>query len=130
MTIKIKKKDNKNWTSIDFLLLYKSKYEEKYHEQLEVNYVKDCSIMKRVISIFKKHDKPKGSVIKFINWVFDEYYSNKKFTTPIKIGFLQYCIEDYLGTSLTDVKKPKNKPVVLSNEMKEWLEEQKKVYVK
>jgi len=126
----IKIKPIQNWTSNDFVGYFKREYDRRYDLDMQIEHVKDCTIMKRIVSKFRKHDKPKTTVLKFIDWVFEEYSSRKEFTTPLTIGFLAYWVDEFLQLKTEDRKKKKAKPVELSKETVTWLEEQKQEYNK
>ena len=127
--IKIDKKPMTEWKAFDFVLYYKSRYEEYYGQAPSLEYIKDCSIMKRVINNFRKLDRPKSLIPSFIDWAFEKYTTNQYYTTPLTIGFLSYWVTDYLQVSpVSDTKKKKKETKPLSDEMKIWLEEQRRTY--
>jgi hypothetical protein len=131
--IKIRKKDMKDknkWTSFDFVIYFCNRYRREYDTSYEYLFGKDCSIMKRIISIFKKQDRPKTLIIDFIDWVFYQYQKRKDFSTPLTIGFLPYWIDEYFQAPVFENKKKKSEPVELSEEMKQWLHEQRELYRK
>lgn len=132
--VKIDKKPISNWTALDFLRYFKRVYEMTYVGQTydivfeSPGYLKDCAIFKRIIGIFKKYDKPKTTVIKFIDWVFAEYIKRPDFTIPLTPGFLPYWIDEFLQLRTKELKKQKVKTIELSDDTKRWLEKQKQMY--
>jgi len=130
--IKITKKDIYEWQPVDFVLFFKDRYAEWYNgEELQLDFGKDCMIMKRIIYRFRKNNRGKLTVKRFIDWVFQEYDKRKiEFTPRLTIGFLPFWVDEYLGIkSEQNKKKTKKSKIELSNETKKWLEEQKKSYM-
>jgi hypothetical protein len=127
-TIKIVKKDITLWNSQDFVKFFASKYELCYEKTFVINYVKDCTVMKRILTTFKKHDRPKTTITRFMDWVFEEYNSRKEFTTPLTIGFLPYWIDEYLQIGSVKKKTKKPEEIELDSETLDWLKQQKQEY--
>jgi len=124
--------DVDNWKSRDFVKFFYRCYEEFYGERLPVIYDRDCAIMKRVIDDFRKVDRSEIVVLTFIKWSFREYCSNKKFKTPIQLGFLHYMMDKYLGfpikQRINNERKKKKKKEVYSPDTMKFLKEQRKLY--
>ncbi len=126
--------DIDGWKSRDFVKFFYRCYEEHYGDRLPAVYERDCSIMKRVIDDFRKVDRSEVVVLKFLKWAFKEYTSSAKFTTPIKIGFLHYMMDKFLGFPVKQriqiERKKKKKKEVYSPETVKFLKEQRKLYRK
>ena len=124
--------DIDNWKSRDFVKFFYRCYEEYYGERPPIVYDRDCAIMKRVIDNFRKVDRSEVVVLKFIKWAFKNYVADKKFIAPIKIGFLQYMMDKFLGFPVKEriqkERKKKKKKESYSPETMKFLTEQRKLY--
>ena len=126
MLIKIWKKVEE-FNSSDFVKYFCLKYKMVYSKEPEYGnitgfFAKNSMIMKRVVSTFQKNDKPKRLVLKFVDWVFDEY-TKREFTQPLTIGFLPYWIDEFFKCQKIKVIEKKN--FEMTDEIREWLRKEK-----
>jgi hypothetical protein len=124
------KKDVGEWQARDFVNYFGVLYEQNYAVALDIIPGKDDMIMKRMISKFRKNDRAKSVLVPFFEWVFAEYNKREDLVKkwgPLTIGFLPFWIDQFLGLPI-DQKKKERKPVKLSDDMKKWLDEQKKKF--
>ena len=129
MVIKISKKFIDRWLAPDFIKYFGSRFYNNYTRVYPVNHAKEGMIVKRLVSKFRKNGKSKESVIRFIDWVFEEYMKRPEFEAkgPLTIGFLPYWSDEFLNLQPRN-KKAKRPEPELTVEIKEWLEKKKKEY--
>ncbi len=88
MVIKISKKSIDKWLAPDFIKYFGSRFYSHYERQYHVDHAREGMIVKRLVSKFRKNEKSKESVCRFIDWVFSEYMKSTKFTETLQIGVL------------------------------------------
>ncbi len=128
--IKITKESPDKWIAFDFVRYFYNKLIDKYGENtFEMNYERDCPIMKHIIDDFHKYSRTNMSVLHFIDWSITTY-EEKKFPPPITVGFLKSWVFVFLGVPREPKKprRPARKVVSLDKKQKSWAKEQKKKY--
>ena len=128
----VKTANAENWKSRDFVKFFYVRYGDFYDSEPDINWDRDCSIMLRVINDFRKVDRSEVVVLAFIKWAFDNYKKISESSEPIKIGFLHYLMDRFLGFPIkqrVEVKKKiKRKQVVYSPDVMQFLKKQRKLY--
>ena len=126
--IKIKMfKEVENWIPADFVRYFYHRGETIYgKEKIEKNYDKDCMLTKRLLDFFKENKHMVIDFLKYIDWSIEKYLQQQN-ALPMQFGILNLWTEEYMNIPLT-TKKPKKKRTtpLLSKEMKDWIETEKK----
>lgn len=128
--LQINKESPDKWIAFDFVRYFYNKLIDKYGENsFEMNYERDCPILKYIIDDFKKYSRTNLSVLHFIDWSIQRY-EEKKFPPPITVGFLRSWVPEFLNVPREPkkiIKKPR-KVVSLSKQQKDWIKGKKKQY--
>lgn len=128
--INITKESPDSWIAFDFVRYFYNKLIDKYGENtFEINYGRDCPIMKHIIDDFHKYSRNNLSVIHFLDWSIVQY-EQKGLPPPITVGFLRSFVPIFLNIPREPkkVKKQPRKVVSLSKKQKDWVKDQKKRY--
>lgn len=130
-TIHITKESPDSWIAFDFVRYFYNKLLDKQGDfTFEMNYERDCPIMKYIIDDFKKNNRNNLSVLHFIDWGIKKY-EDKKFPPPITIGFLKGWVYEFLQIPRPEKMQKKVRNVVsLNKKEKDWIKKQKKKYEK
>lgn len=126
--LEFRKVDLSKWVARHFVSYFYEKIAEIYgQDKIERNYDKDCMLAKRLLFFFEKNQKSREDFIKYINWSVDKYSKSSTAALPMLFGILNNYTKDYMNVELT-AKKPKKRRTtpLLSKEMKEWIESEKK----
>ncbi len=128
MVIKISEKIIDKWNAWDFVKFFLSHFRNAYRDQTyPLNHARDGMIMKRIINKFRRYDKSKETVTRFILWVFSEYQSNELYTEPLTIGFLPSWVDEYLQIRPEKKKKKREAPKI-SSTMQDWIKKKRENY--
>lgn len=126
MVIKVSKKNIDKWTSPDFIKYFGSRFYNNYQKYYPVNHAKEGMVFKRIVSKFRKNGKSKENVLRFIDWSFERYLKDPKFTEELTIGFLSLWVDDYLNI-IPSEKKRRPEPEIPAD-MQDWLTKKRKEY--
>ena len=114
----------------DFVKYFGRRFEEIFKRSFDIVYARDCSIMLRIIAEFHKAKKKPKDLFTFIDVMFKEYPRRRRII-PIDISWLHSMAYSYL------YKKPKEKgnkvkapEVELTDDLKKWLKNEKKKWLK
>jgi len=119
----------KEYIPTDFVKYFARKYLEINKIEFDVVYARDCVLMGRVIDYFERAKQPKIKIFAFIDKMFLEYPKRER-SEPIDIRFLAATCFFYLhGKGIKKSLKVKT-PTVLPQELKAWLQEEKKKWLK
>lgn len=112
-----------DWVAVDFVNYCYFKFRLIYGDgNFDMNYDRDCMIIKRVIDKFDSVDRDKSVVQFYIDWAVDRYKKSDKLKMPMRVGILAFWIEDFLGFKFKkDDKKRKRRKVVLTEQEKSWI---------
>lgn len=131
MTIK-RNKPLRDYNSTDFVKYFVKKYIEEYKKECTIIFARDCSIMLKIMRKFFDAKKELKDIFSFIDVMFVEYPKRRRII-PIDINWLYGVTDSYLHP-VENVSKSGNKvkapEVVLDEDMRKWLEEEKKKWMK
>jgi len=110
----------------DLVKYFARQFESTNKRKYDLVYARDCSIMLRIIAEFHKLEKKPKDLIKFINDMFEEYPKRRRIL-PIDISWLYTMTSRYLyKKEVKKGNKMKAPDIELTDELKEWLKEEKR----
>jgi hypothetical protein len=131
MTIQ-RDKSLRDYNSNDFVKYFSKKFLEANRKDCTIIFARDCSIMLKIMRKFFDAKKELKEIFTFIDEMFIEYPKRRR-VIPIDINWLYGVVDIYLHPVANNSKsgnKVKAPEVKLDADMKAWLEEEKKKWLK
>lgn len=130
MDIQIQKTSVADWQALDFVnyfyMLRSQHYATDRLNKTDSLHA-ECMRVKRLIDLFALYNKTKIDFQNFITWAMNHYVADTNYILPPQIGYLTATSRGYLGLPpKTKAKKKKREKIVLSDDIQNWIKEQKK----
>ena len=126
-------KSLRDYNSSDFVKYFVKKYNENYEMQFQIVFARDCSIMLKVMRKFFEAKIDFKEIFTFMDKMFLEYPKRRRIKS-IDINWLYGVVDLYLKKPGDFGKDSGNKiktpEIILDDDMKKWLEAEKKKWLK